>query len=192
MRVNRAIEDGRVLRERGALAAPSRGRGSAGGTSTCSASSPTAASTRTSTTCGRCSSSPRREDMAERTFVHAFTDGRDVSPTSAARDLAELVAEGAQIATCRGPLLRHGPRPALGADATARSPRSWQARGRRPDDPVAAVEACYARGVTDEFVEPVVLPRAPARAGGRGDLLQLPARPGAPALAAAPRARAST
>ena len=44
----------------------------------------------------------RREGMAERTFVHAFTDGRDVSPTSARGDLAELVAEGARIATVSG------------------------------------------------------------------------------------------
>ena len=43
-----------------------------------------------------------REGMAERTYVHAFTDGRDVSPTSARADLAELVAEGAQIATVTG------------------------------------------------------------------------------------------
>jgi 2,3-bisphosphoglycerate-independent phosphoglycerate mutase len=32
----------------------------------------------------------RREDMAERTWIHAFTDGRDVSPHSAVHDLAEL------------------------------------------------------------------------------------------------------
>jgi len=44
----------------------------------------------------------RREEMADRTYVHAFTDGRDVSPTSARQDLAELVAEGARIATVCG------------------------------------------------------------------------------------------
>ncbi|MEX2464499.1 MAG: hypothetical protein WD428_01355, partial [Gaiellaceae bacterium] len=38
----------------------------------------------------------RREGMEDRTFVHVFTDGRDVSPTSAAADLAELLAEGAR------------------------------------------------------------------------------------------------
>src|SRR5207248_11664660 len=45
---------------------------------------------------------PRRERMVERTFVHAFTDGRDVSPHAAADDLAELVGEGARIATVSG------------------------------------------------------------------------------------------
>ena len=35
----------------------------------------------------------RRQGMEERTWIHAFTDGRDVSPTSAVSDLAELPAE---------------------------------------------------------------------------------------------------
>ena len=42
----------------------------------------------------------RREGMAERTWIHAFTDGRDVSPTSAVHDLAEL--PDARIATISG------------------------------------------------------------------------------------------
>ena len=42
----------------------------------------------------------RREGMEERTWIHAFTDGRDVSPTSAVDDLAELPAE--RIATVCG------------------------------------------------------------------------------------------
>ena len=41
-----------------------------------------------------------REGMAARTYVHAFTDGRDVSPTSAVRDLAELPPE--KLATVVG------------------------------------------------------------------------------------------
>src|SRR5207247_5790226 len=36
----------------------------------------------------------------EKTWIHAFTDGRDVSPTSAARDLAELPTD--RIATVSG------------------------------------------------------------------------------------------
>jgi 2,3-bisphosphoglycerate-independent phosphoglycerate mutase len=42
----------------------------------------------------------RREGMGERTYIHAFTDGRDVSPTSAAKDLAELPPD--RIATVCG------------------------------------------------------------------------------------------
>ncbi len=37
----------------------------------------------------------QREGMAHRTWIHAFTDGRDVSPHAAAKDLAELPAHDA-------------------------------------------------------------------------------------------------
>ena len=99
----------------------------------------------------------RREGMAERTYVHAFTDGRDVSPTSARKDLAELVAEGAKIVTVAG---RYW---AMDRDQRwERTERALAAilrgEGEQADDPVAAVEASYAHDVTDEFVEPVVLP----------------------------------
>jgi 2,3-bisphosphoglycerate-independent phosphoglycerate mutase len=99
----------------------------------------------------------RREGMDERTYVHAFTDGRDVSPTSARDDLAELVAEDARIATVCGRYY------AMDRDERwERTERALAAitagEGERADDPVAAVAASYARGVTDEFIEPVVLP----------------------------------
>jgi 2,3-bisphosphoglycerate-independent phosphoglycerate mutase len=99
----------------------------------------------------------RREGMAERTCVHAFTDGRDVSPTSARSDLAELVEEGARIATVSGRYY------AMDRDRRwERTERALAAitagHGEWSDDPVSAVEASYARSVTDEFVEPVVLP----------------------------------
>ena len=42
----------------------------------------------------------RRQGMEERTWIHAFTDGRDVSPTSAVADLATLPPE--RIATVVG------------------------------------------------------------------------------------------
>jgi 2,3-bisphosphoglycerate-independent phosphoglycerate mutase len=99
----------------------------------------------------------RREGMTERTYVHAFTDGRDVSPTSARSDLAELVAEGVRIATVSGRYY------AMDRDGRwERTERALAAimagEGEHADDPPAAVEASYARGVTDEFIEPVVLP----------------------------------
>jgi 2,3-bisphosphoglycerate-independent phosphoglycerate mutase len=96
----------------------------------------------------------RREAMEERTFVHAFTDGRDVSPTSAAADLAELPA--ARIASVIG---RY-----YAMDRDNRWERTDQAlaalvegAGAQADDPVAAVQASYDAGVTDEFVLPTVL-----------------------------------
>jgi 2,3-bisphosphoglycerate-independent phosphoglycerate mutase len=99
----------------------------------------------------------RREGMADRTFVHAFTDGRDVSPTSAVGDLAEVVAEGARIVTVAG---RY-----YAMDRDGRWDRTERAlaaivdgAGKPADDVVAAVKAGYDAGVTDEFIEPVVLP----------------------------------
>jgi 2,3-bisphosphoglycerate-independent phosphoglycerate mutase len=94
----------------------------------------------------------------ERTWVHAFTDGRDVSPHAAARDLAELPAE--RIATVVGRYY------AMDRDQRwERTERAFDAivagAGEHADDPVAAVEASYANGVTDEFIEPVVLDRRP-------------------------------
>jgi 2,3-bisphosphoglycerate-independent phosphoglycerate mutase len=99
----------------------------------------------------------RRQGMEQRTHVHAFTDGRDVSPTSAANDLAELVSEGADIVTVCGRYY------AMDRDGRwERTERAFNAicseEGERADDPIAAVRASYERGVTDEFIEPVVLP----------------------------------
>ena len=100
----------------------------------------------------------RRLGMVERTWIHAFTDGRDVSPTAAAGDLAELPHE--RIATVVG---RY-----YAMDRDARWERTERAlgamvggEGQRASDPVAAVHASHAEGVTDEFVEPVVLSGTP-------------------------------
>jgi 2,3-bisphosphoglycerate-independent phosphoglycerate mutase len=99
----------------------------------------------------------RREGMAERTFVHAFTDGRDVSPHSAQSDLAELVSAGIRVVTVSG---RY-----YAMDRDQRWDRTHRALGAIVDgegtpaeDAVAAVEASYEAGITDEFVEPVALP----------------------------------
>jgi 2,3-bisphosphoglycerate-independent phosphoglycerate mutase len=99
----------------------------------------------------------RREGMEEHTYVHAFTDGRDVSPTSAREDLAELVAKGARIVTVCGRYY------AMDRDRRwERTERALAAilrgEGAEADDPAAAVATSYERHVTDEFVEPVVLP----------------------------------
>jgi 2,3-bisphosphoglycerate-independent phosphoglycerate mutase len=94
----------------------------------------------------------------EKTWVHAFTDGRDVSPHAAIHDLAELPAE--RIATVAG---RY-----YAMDRDQRWDRTQRALdaivsgvGARADDPVAAVQASYDADVTDEFVEPVVLDGRP-------------------------------
>jgi 2,3-bisphosphoglycerate-independent phosphoglycerate mutase len=99
-----------------------------------------------------------RQGMAERTWVHAFTDGRDVSPHASVSDLAELPAD--RIVTVSGRYY------AMDRDRRwARTDRAYRAiclgEGRVADDPVAAVRRSYAEGVTDEFIEPVVLQGRP-------------------------------
>jgi 2,3-bisphosphoglycerate-independent phosphoglycerate mutase len=90
----------------------------------------------------------------ERTWIHAFTDGRDVSPHAAEHDLAELPLD--RIATVAGRYY------AMDRDQRwERTERALDAivegKGEHADDPVAAVRASYERGVTDEFIEPVVI-----------------------------------
>jgi len=86
-------------------------------------------------------------------FFHAFTDGRDVSPTSGAGHVAKL-AEAAPIASVCGRYY------AMDRDHRwERTKRAFDAvvLGDAPvvPDPVAAIRASYERGVTDEFLEPV-------------------------------------
>jgi 2,3-bisphosphoglycerate-independent phosphoglycerate mutase len=99
-----------------------------------------------------------REQMGGRTWIDAFTDGRDVSPHAAQRDLAELPA--GRIATVCGRYY------AMDRDKRwDRTDRALAAivsgEGEHASDPVAAVRASYERGVTDEFVEPIVVDGRP-------------------------------
>jgi 2,3-bisphosphoglycerate-independent phosphoglycerate mutase len=94
----------------------------------------------------------------EKTWLHAFTDGRDVSPHSAVRDLAELPAD--RIATVAGRYY------AMDRDQRwERTARAFDAivhgTGEHAGDPVEAVRRSYERGITDEFIEPVVLAGRP-------------------------------
>ena len=100
-----------------------------------------------------------------RTRLHAFLDGRDTSPRSGAGYLAtvegwltELREAGADVA-----LASVGGR-YWGMDRDQRwerVERHWncivEGQGDRAESAVEAVEASYARDVTDEFVDPVVL-----------------------------------
>ena len=100
----------------------------------------------------------RREGMEDQTWIHAFTDGRDVSPHSAVHDLAELPVD--RIATVSGRYY------AMDRDKRwDRTERALRAivdgDGEHADDPVAAVQASYDAGVTDEFIEPIVIDGRP-------------------------------
>jgi len=96
----------------------------------------------------------------EKTWIHAFTDGRDVSPTSAVHDLAELPAE--RVATVVGRYY------AMDRDKRwDRTEKAFDAlvRGRgtptRTQSLLRCVQESYDKGVTDEFIEPIVNEDAP-------------------------------
>ncbi len=102
-----------------------------------------------------------KERGIEKVFVHCFLDGRDVAPTSGAgfvKVLAQKCAElgNTRIATVQGRF--------YGMDRDKRWDRVEKGynaivcgRGKMDTDPVHAVEESYKNGVTDEFVEPVVV-----------------------------------
>ena len=94
----------------------------------------------------------------EKTWIHAFTDGRDVSPHSAVHDLADLPTE--RISTVSGRYY------AMDRDQRwERTQRAFDAivegRGEQAADPIEAVRRSYERGITDEFIEPTTVGRRP-------------------------------
>ena len=94
----------------------------------------------------------------EDVFVHAFTDGRDVDPKSGKGYMEQLQAHlensNGKVASVTG---RY-----YAMDRDKRWERVAKAynvmvkgEGTKSQDPVAAVQASYDAGVTDEFIEPV-------------------------------------
>lgn len=89
-------------------------------------------------------------------FVHAFMDGRDTAPDSGIGFMRELVArlkKGAAVSTISGRYY------SMDRDKRwDRVQKSWDAmingEGARFADPVAAVQAAYDKGETDEFISP--------------------------------------
>ena len=104
-----------------------------------------------------------KEKGLEKVYIHAFLDGRDVSPTSGRDFVKQCVEKCAQIgvgkiATVMGRYYvmdrdKRWERVQLAYDAMV------YGEGVQNSDPVNAVEKSYEAGVTDEFVEPVVCDR---------------------------------
>ena len=100
-----------------------------------------------------------RREGVPRVAVHAFLDGRDTPPQSARASLDQLQAlcaklGNARIATVSGRYFamdrdKRWDRVQLAYDAIAESAAEFHA-----DSGVAALDAAYARGETDEFVKP--------------------------------------
>lgn len=93
-------------------------------------------------------------------FVHAFTDGRDVDPKSSTRFIGDIVdfikGRRAKIATIVGRYY------AMDRDKRwERVKKAYDlvvnAIGLPAHDAVKAIEESYANGITDEFIEPIVM-----------------------------------
>jgi len=113
---------------------------------------------------------------ARRIAVHAFLDGRDTPPKSAAGFLATLAADLRRITGPRAEIAS-----LVGRYYAMDRDKRWERtqlgyellvhdRGRPAAEPVQAVLDAYARGETDEFVKPIVITRdgapvAPLRSG---------------------------
>jgi 2,3-bisphosphoglycerate-independent phosphoglycerate mutase len=108
-----------------------------------------------------------REQKVTRVFVHCFMDGRDTPPHSGVDFLAQLQQKlreynTGRIASVTGryyamdrdnrwPRIERAYRAMVHGDAPTKSA-----------DPIAAVRASYECGVTDEFVEPIVITESAA------------------------------
>ena len=110
----------------------------------------------------------------EKTWIHAFTDGRDVSPRSAEHDLAELPVD--RISTVTGRYY------AMDRDGRwERTQRAFDAivegKGEEASDPIEAVRRSYERGITDEFIEPITITGRPRLRPGKDTAIFFNFRP---------------
>jgi 2,3-bisphosphoglycerate-independent phosphoglycerate mutase len=100
-----------------------------------------------------------KEHAVERVFIHCFLDGRDTPPSSGVHYVATLQRKIAEIG-CGEIANVIGRYYAMDRDKRwERTQRAFdlltKGIGFRSTDPLAAINESYARGVTDEFVEPV-------------------------------------
>jgi 2,3-bisphosphoglycerate-independent phosphoglycerate mutase len=96
-------------------------------------------------------------------YIHCFLDGRDTPPSSGAHYIAALQRKLDEIG-CGEIATVVGRYYAMDRDKRwERTQRAYdlltKAIGERALDPITAINESYARGVTDEFVEPVAIVR---------------------------------
>jgi 2,3-bisphosphoglycerate-independent phosphoglycerate mutase len=102
-----------------------------------------------------------KEDLAAGVFVHAFTDGRDTDPHGGAAYVQRL-QDHMQEVGCGKLASIIGRYFAMDRDKRwARTRKAYDllvhGKGEATNDPVAALKASYEAGVTDEFIEPMVV-----------------------------------
>jgi len=99
-----------------------------------------------------------------RVFVHCFLDGRDTPPSSAAHYVEALQKKIEEIG-CGQIASLVGRYYAMDRDKRwERTQLAYEllvkGKGERATDPVAAILRSYEKGVTDEFIEPIVIVNA--------------------------------
>src|ERR1051326_3005918 len=104
-----------------------------------------------------------QDHEVRRVYVHCFLDGRDTPPESADKYVAMMQENCAEIGAGEIASLC-GRYYAMDRDKRwDRIERAYKmlvnGEGERATDPVAAIKQSYERGVTDEFVEPIVMMR---------------------------------
>ncbi|MCH7638100.1 MAG: 2,3-bisphosphoglycerate-independent phosphoglycerate mutase [Bacteroidetes bacterium] len=108
----------------------------------------------------------KREGLdGDRVVLHAFTDGRDTDPKAGVEYVRQFQIKAEEIRVGRiGSVVGRY----FAMDRDNRWPRTKKAydllakgTGDVFDDPVEALQASYASGVTDEFVEPIQIAGAP-------------------------------
>ncbi|MCM1133666.1 MAG: 2,3-bisphosphoglycerate-independent phosphoglycerate mutase, partial [Ruminococcus flavefaciens] len=102
-----------------------------------------------------------KKNGLDKVYIHAFLDGRDVPPSSAAEFMAETVAELEKIGTGKVATIS-GRFYAMDRDnAWDRVEKAYSAlvygEGVQETDPVQAIKNSYAKEVTDEFMLPTVI-----------------------------------
>ena len=102
-----------------------------------------------------------RDRGLDKVYIHAFLDGRDVSPTSGADFVARTVEKCRElgvgkIATVMGRFYAMDRDKRWDRVETAYDAMVYGEGAAINPVPVAAVKNAYANGVTDEFVEPVI------------------------------------
>ena len=102
-----------------------------------------------------------KREGVEKVYVHCFLDGRDTAPTSAKGYVEELQAKMKEIGVGEIASLE-GRYYAMDRDNRwDRVEKAYRAvaegQGEKAEDALAALDASYAKGVTDEFVVPTVI-----------------------------------
>lgn len=102
-----------------------------------------------------------RDRGLERVYIHCFLDGRDTPPTSAIFYIEALQKKIVEIG-CGEIATIIGRYYAMDRDKRwERTKRAYDllvhGKGEPAQDPIAAIRHSYERGITDEFVEPIVI-----------------------------------